>query len=233
VRTKERGLSSAVLRGFNESRGEYLICMDADLQHPPESVPAILAKMDTSIQLQPVGDEALQPRSKPKRQQLNGDDYSDKKEIEFVIGTRYFQSSDPSVVSIDKDWPLYRRVISSGARMLARPLTPLSDPMTGFFGLRRDVFQRANRSGIINPIGFKIALELYVKCRVRLHAEIPIIFGVRVHGESKLSSKVIFGYLRHLRELYDFVFPGLLIGLLVLGLILLSVAAVQIVPLLN
>jgi dolichol-phosphate mannosyltransferase len=32
VRTTERGLSSAVLRGFQESRGELLLCMDADLQ---------------------------------------------------------------------------------------------------------------------------------------------------------------------------------------------------------
>jgi dolichol-phosphate mannosyltransferase len=42
----------------------------------------------------------------------------------FVIGTRYAGGD-----AIDKDWPLYRRVISSGARLLARPLTPLSDPM--------------------------------------------------------------------------------------------------------
>lgn len=32
VRTSERGLSSAVLRGFQEAQGEAMICMDADLQ---------------------------------------------------------------------------------------------------------------------------------------------------------------------------------------------------------
>jgi len=32
VRTNERGLSSAVVRGFREARGEAMICMDADLQ---------------------------------------------------------------------------------------------------------------------------------------------------------------------------------------------------------
>ena len=37
---------------------------------------------------------------------------------------------------------MYRRVLSGGARVLARPLTPLSDPMTGFFGLRKDVLGR-------------------------------------------------------------------------------------------
>jgi glycosyltransferase involved in cell wall biosynthesis len=37
VRTTERGLSSAVIRGFQEGRGQLLLCMDGDLQHPPES----------------------------------------------------------------------------------------------------------------------------------------------------------------------------------------------------
>jgi len=32
VRTNERGLSSAVVRGFKEAKGDAMICMDADLQ---------------------------------------------------------------------------------------------------------------------------------------------------------------------------------------------------------
>lgn len=51
----------------------------------------------------------------------------------FVLGTRYGQG-----VEMDKNWPLYRRVISSGARMLALPLTTASDPMSGFFGIRKE-----------------------------------------------------------------------------------------------
>ena len=42
VRRGERGLSSAILRGFREARGDLLLCMDADLSHPPESIPALL-----------------------------------------------------------------------------------------------------------------------------------------------------------------------------------------------
>lgn len=51
----------------------------------------------------------------------------------FVLGTRYAKG-----VEMDKDWPLYRRVISSGARVLALPLTTASDPMSGFFGIRKE-----------------------------------------------------------------------------------------------
>jgi dolichol-phosphate mannosyltransferase len=174
VRTQERGLSSAVLRGFKEAKGNILLCMDADLQHPPEHVPDMVRALNDT-------------------------------KAEFAIGTRYANKE----LSIDKDWPLYRRIISAGARMLALPLSPLSDPMTGFFAMPKDVFKRGEHK--INPIGFKIALECFVKCDVnsRKVAQVPIQFGVRLHGESKLSSKVIIGYLKHLQELYLYKFPGL------------------------
>ncbi|KAJ7660296.1 nucleotide-diphospho-sugar transferase [Mycena polygramma] len=38
----EKGLSSAVLRGFERARGTRLVVMDADLQHPPSAIPALL-----------------------------------------------------------------------------------------------------------------------------------------------------------------------------------------------
>lgn len=103
VRTTERGLSSAVLHGFSKSRGQKLLVMDADLQHPPESVPLLLSALD--------GDS--------KR---------------FALGTRYGKG-----VEMDKDWPVYRRIISWGARLLSRPLTNAHDPMGGFFALERDL----------------------------------------------------------------------------------------------
>lgn len=169
VRTTERGLSSAVLKGFYEAKGDYLICMDADLQHPPEYVPELFAKL----------------RKHP-----------------FVIGTRYAAG-----VGIDKDWPLYRRVISGGARMLAKPLTLASDPMSGFFGVQKVELSRAS-DGAINGKGFKIALDLLVKLPFddALIGEQPFSFGVRTEGESKLSSKVMIQYLDQLKELYFYKF---------------------------
>lgn len=169
VRTTERGLSSAVLKGFYESKGEYLVCMDADLQHPPEYVPELLARL----------------RMHP-----------------FVIGTRYAAG-----VEMDKDWPLYRRVISSGARMMAKPLTLASDPMSGFFGVQKNELAKALK-GSINAKGFKIALDLLVKLPFddALIGEQPFRCGVRTEGKSKLSSKVIFLYLDQLKELYIYKF---------------------------
>ena len=58
---------------------------------------------------------------------------------QFALGTRYAKG-----VEIDEGWPLYRRVISSGARMLALPLTSASDPMSGFFGIRKETVSLIN-----------------------------------------------------------------------------------------
>uniref|UniRef100_A0A6B2LEG7 Dolichol-phosphate mannosyltransferase subunit 1 n=1 Tax=Arcella intermedia TaxID=1963864 RepID=A0A6B2LEG7_9EUKA len=185
VRTTEKGLSSAVLRGFELSRGEYLLCMDADLQHPPEKVPDMLLAFR-------------------------------EKDVEFVLGTRY----GGKAFAVDKDWPWYRKVISQGARALARPLTPLTDPMSGFFAIRKDVLQRAKN---INNVGFKIALELYVKSRVKKHVEVPIFFGLRVAGESKLTGKVMLHYTQHLLELYPFIYQGFYVILLFLILLFLFI----------
>jgi dolichol-phosphate mannosyltransferase len=45
VRHGEKGLSTAVLRGINEARGEYVVVMDADLSHPAERIPEMIARL--------------------------------------------------------------------------------------------------------------------------------------------------------------------------------------------
>ena len=43
-REKERGLGTALVRGFHEARGEWVAVMDGDLQHPPSLLPRMLAQ---------------------------------------------------------------------------------------------------------------------------------------------------------------------------------------------
>jgi glycosyltransferase involved in cell wall biosynthesis len=170
VRTKpENGLSGAVLYGLARTRGNLLVVMDADLQHPPEQIPDLLTPLEHN-------------------------------EAEFVIGSRYVAGG-----STDGKWGALRRLNSWAATFLARPFAGHTrDPMSGFFALRRETYERA---GQLNPIGYKIALELMCKCRVRKVCEVPIHFGVREAGESKLSVKQQVRYLDHLSRLYDFSFP--------------------------
>lgn len=65
---------------------------------------------------------------------------------------------------------------------------------------RRKAYKRGQKDA--SGLGFKIALELYVKCRVQDHGEVQIFFSKRLAGESKLDSKVMVYYIRHLIDLY-------------------------------
>lgn len=46
VRKEDRGLSPAVIRGLGEAAGEFVVVMDADLSHPPEKIPDMLAMLE-------------------------------------------------------------------------------------------------------------------------------------------------------------------------------------------
>lgn len=46
TRTKDKGLSAAVIDGFTMARYPQLVCMDADLSHPPEKIPELLAALE-------------------------------------------------------------------------------------------------------------------------------------------------------------------------------------------
>jgi len=166
------GLSGAVLVGMREARGATLVVMDADLQHPPEKLPELIAPIEQGA-------------------------------ADFVIGSRYMKGG-----SIETGWTIYRAINSRIATLLARPFAgKISDPMSGFFALRRDDFLRARH---LTPLGYKIGLELVCKTRAKHVVEIPIHFAKRVAGESKLSLKEQFRYLEHLSRLYDFTFPRLI-----------------------
>ena len=42
VRKEEKGLASACIEGFKSAKGNILLVMDADLQHPPEKIPELI-----------------------------------------------------------------------------------------------------------------------------------------------------------------------------------------------
>lgn len=115
---------------------------------------------------------------------------------DFVIATRYAQSG-----AVAEDWPLRRKIASKIATLAALPLARLSDPMSGCFALTNATLNRASR---LDPLGYKIALELYVKCWCRRPCEVPMQFAARTAGESKASFSEGIRFLRHLARLYRF-----------------------------
>ncbi|WP_299203574.1 glycosyltransferase family 2 protein [uncultured Amphritea sp.] len=118
---------------------------------------------------------------------------------DFVVGSRYIQGG-----SFDDDWGFFRLLNSKIATWLALPLCHIKDPMSGFFAFQRQQFKNCAH---LTPTGYKIGLEIMVKGEFSAPGEHPIHFKDREHGESKLSLKEQFLYLRHLRRLYRFKYP--------------------------
>jgi dolichol-phosphate mannosyltransferase len=99
----------------------------------------------------------------------------------------------------EASWGFFRWLNSRVATLLARPLTSVKDPMSGFFALSRKTFESARD---LNPIGYKIGLELMVKCNLHRIEEIPIHFKDRQFGQSKLTLREQKRYLQHLCRLF-------------------------------
>lgn len=115
---------------------------------------------------------------------------------DFALGSRYVAGG-----GIEQGWGPLRSMNSVIATALAWPLTSVRDPMSGFFAVRRETVETAER---LDPLGYKIGLELMVRCDCRAIEEVPIHFGKRRHGESKLDLGERWLYLRHLGRLYRF-----------------------------
>ncbi len=98
-----------------------------------------------------------------------------------------------------EEWPLIRQWCSRWAAKIAWPLYgDVTDPMSGYFFLKRSVIEGAR----LNPLGYKILLEILVKGKFKKFEEVAYIFRNRDLGKSKMNWKVIFHYGIHLVKLY-------------------------------
>nr|WP_255536582.1 glycosyltransferase family 2 protein [Pacificimonas pallii] len=108
---------------------------------------------------------------------------------ELAVGTRY--AADGSV----GDWSAARHRISQLATKAALPFmkTPLSDPMSGFFAIRRDVAIAAAPG--LSSTGYKLLLDIVATLPAGLRAkEVAYTFRSRTAGNSKLDSAVALEY---------------------------------------
>ncbi len=116
----------------------------------------------------------------------------------IAIGSRYIEGGSVG------DWDERRQTLSRLATKLAVRLCKVEvhDPMSGFFAINRKTFE--DTLPRLNPKGFKILLDFLVHVPKGTTAkEIPIKFGARMHGESKLSRRV---QLQFIEYLYDVTF---------------------------
>lgn len=136
------------------------------------SAAAYVAVMDADLQ----HDERLLPAMLARLKAGDAD---------MVVGSRYAGGGNADAFSKTRGW------MSRAATALARRWTHvrLSDPMSGFFMMRRDSFDALAAS--LSTQGFKILLDIVITAKGRLRiAEEPYVFGTRQHGESKLDAQV-------------------------------------------
>src|SRR3989344_8111820 len=113
----------------------------------------------------------------------------------IAIGSRYVEGG------VVGEWDERRHLMSKVATQLAIKLCKVAvkDPMSGFFAIRRNLFQTVVTS--LNPKGFKILLDLLVHMpKETTVVELPFTFAMRMHGESKLSKQVQIEFLEYLYD---------------------------------
>ncbi|MBW4674098.1 MAG: glycosyltransferase [Desmonostoc geniculatum HA4340-LM1] len=163
-RQDERGLSSAVIRGWQAGTGNVLGVIDGDLQHPPEVLMQLFRSLEQGADL--------------------------------AVASRHVEGGGVS------SWSVVRRFLSRGAQLLGLIILPgvlgrVSDPMSGYFMVRRGAIANA----ALNPVGYKILLEVIGRGKVNELAEVGYVFRERTEGESKVTWKQYIDYIHHLVRL--------------------------------
>ncbi|MEY2231082.1 glycosyltransferase [Streptomyces sp. BF23-19] len=179
----EGGLGGAVVEGVKRADTDWIVVMDADLQHPPHLVPELVGE-------------------------------GERTGADLVVASRYIAGGSRAGLAGS-----YRIAVSRGATWLTKGLFPralrgISDPMSGFFAMRRS----AVTAEALKPLGYKILLELAVRCRPREVAEVPFVFQDRFSGESKSTAREGMRFLAHLASLRSATPPARMIGFGLIGL---------------
>ena len=164
----EGGLSGAVVEGLKAATSEWIVVMDADLQHPPSLMPELVETGRRTA-------------------------------ADLVVASRYAGGGSHAGLS-----GRYRVAVSRTSTLVTKglfrsALRGISDPMSGFFAIRRATVHA--QADILKPLGYKILLELAIRCRPRTVAEVPFSFQERFAGESKSTVREGLRFLAHLVSL--------------------------------
>ena len=115
---------------------------------------------------------------------------------DLVVASRYCAQGDTG--NFGRKRTAVSRISASVAALLfPKRLRGISDPMTGFFLVRKSAIDIES----LRPRGFKILLEILVRSPGLRVAEVGFHFGERHAGQSKASLKEGKRYLSHLWQL--------------------------------
>lgn len=110
---------------------------------------------------------------------------------DITIGSRYIEGGRI------ENWSSVRKLISAGATRTAQVCVPesrpISDPMSGFFAVRREIVAGAP----LHPKGYKILLEILANCDYETVVEVPFVFQEREKGDSNLTLAEYPAFMKH------------------------------------
>lgn len=173
-RPKERrtGLATAFIEGFKDARGEYICCIDSDLQHPPEKIYDLYQKA-----------------------------IEDGAEIVFGTRYTKGGSAE-GLGSLKTFYGIYRRAVSMGLKYFTQiifiPARQTSDPLGGFFLLKKSILKGAE----LYPRGFKISVEVLMRTKHNKVSEVPYKFLARENDDSKATLKQGMEFFKHLWNIF-------------------------------
>jgi len=164
INPEKKGMGNAIAKGFqyamDKLKADVLIEFDCDFQHPPEDIPKLLAKIDEGY--------------------------------DFVIGSRKIAGG-----SVPQSWGLKRKFFTYVGGFTSRfimffpfkPFFQVTDPTTGLRASRVKGFVDQIDLNNLYSLKFGYKIELLfrmIQLKARF-AEIPLQFGLRETGESKIA----------------------------------------------
>jgi dolichol-phosphate mannosyltransferase len=161
VEKEKSGLGGAYIKGYKYSMetllADYVVEMDADLQHNPDDFPKLIEKI--------------------------------KENYDLVIGSRYIKGG-----SVPKEWAFYRKAISYFGSLFARivlRIFKVKDFTSGFRLTKvKGILDQIDFSKIKSK-GFAYKMDMLVRIYDMKASiiEVPIAFGLRDRGTSKMEQK--------------------------------------------
>ncbi len=168
IKGSKKGLAPAFIKGFEAAQGNYICCIDTDLQHPPEKIVALLEKA--------IGDNADIVAA-----------------TRYAKG-----GSAKGLGRLTTFYGVYRRAVSLGMKYFTQiifiPTRKTSDPLGGFFLFKKSILETT----ILEPKGFKILVEILMRAKYDKVSEVPYTFLSRENDDSKATIKQGIEFFKHL-----------------------------------
>ena len=160
------GFSGAVMEGIATSRATYCLVMGGGLHHPPELIPILLARLEAG-------------------------------HADLAVASRYCGAATPdgNLSGPSRAPGAWRAAFVARVLFPAR-LRDCSDPLSGFFALRRDAIDPE----LVQPKSPNVLLDILLRHRLRVE-EVPFEFGRHAAGQPKATPAQELRFLRQLGEL--------------------------------